>query len=83
MNRVTKVTFPGGKTNTFVYTSMGSPWKSTDELNRVTTTEYDEAGRAKKVFSPMLADGTQAVTETVYLGDRVQATINPLGQRTD
>ena len=55
-----------------------------DELGRVSSTEYDAAGRAVLTRSPALADGTQAITQTVYdAAGNIVVAIDPLGRQTD
>jgi RHS repeat-associated protein len=81
--------------NTF-YTSTGLVFRVTDSLNRVTETEYDAVGRSVKTWQsdPItgLIDRTQPndpllgspCTQSIYdANGNVEATINPLGHRSD
>ena len=57
---------PDGTDVGMAYTSTGLKWQTTNELDRVSTVQYDLAGRPVKTISPELTDGSQAVTETGY-----------------
>ena len=50
------------------YTSTGLQWQSTNELDRVSTVEYDAAGRAVLTRSPKITEGTQTLYAETLTG---------------
>jgi RHS repeat-associated protein len=66
LNRLYMVENADGTETGIRYTSTGLQWQTTNELDRVTEVEYDLVGRPEKTKSPVLADSSQAVTETGY-----------------
>jgi len=88
LNRRTETKWPGllppFPTSRTFYTSAGLVWKTVDERDKDTLTEYDSAGRPEKVLSPEVDNGrggrARAITQTFYdAGGNVVKTINPLG----
>ncbi len=67
LNRPVRTTSPDNTFTTAHYTSTGLKWKTVDELGRETQTEFDAAGRTKKVIAPATTDAltNQPVTPTV------------------
>lgn len=62
LNRPCQVLNPDGTEVGIAYTGTGLKWQTTNEFDRVSTVQYDLAGRPVKTISPALTDGSQAET---------------------
>lgn len=86
LGRTTKVVFPDLTESETRYTSTGLAYESEDELNRLTNTEFDAAGRAVLVKAPAVYNALSGTyerpeTETIYdAASNVIQTINPLDE---
>lgn len=70
LNRPTDVIYHDGTIQSSFYTSTGLKWKLRDERQIETEMQYDQVGRTRFVFGPLVDNGAgvlqRPVTETTY-----------------